>query len=71
MRIQTDERVDFKSFCNFKNFMSDNYQDFDEVFEEQGMIHKKKYNELINEFTTKHDNNITKFQKQALFSILD
>jgi len=30
-------RVKFEEFCGFKNFMMDNFKDFDETFETQGI----------------------------------
>ena len=70
-QLKSNERSDFKDFCNFKNFMMDNYKDFDKIFEEQGMITKKKYNTILDNLTTKYDNTLTGHQKETLFQILD
>jgi len=51
--------------------MMDNYKDFDKIFEEQGMITKKKYNTILDNLTTKYDNTLTGHQKETLFQILD
>lgn len=49
----------------------DNYKDFDKIFEEQGMVTKKKYKKILNNLTTKYNNPLTDQQQDTLFQILD
>lgn len=65
------ERVDFEGFKNFKNFMTDNFKDFDSEFENVGIIPRKVFMANVDKIGQMYNMPMTEFQKEVLFDIID
>ena len=64
-------RIDFTEFCSFKNFFTDNFKDFDDVFQNQGIMTRKRFMNKITEQTEQYGNPMSIYQKNLLFDLID
>jgi len=65
------DRIDFEGFKNFKNFMYDNFKDFDKEFENVGIIPRKVFMANVDKIGQMYNTPLTEFQKEVLFDIID